>query len=98
METKRHKDKAMWQWKPKDVSTSKGMPRIAKKNPDAREKKKKSLTIPNVEKDMKQQDLLCVTGGNINWYNHFVNNLALPLKVRCLNNLWPISFAPRYIP
>lgn len=41
METKRHKDKAMWQWKPKDVSTSKGMPRIAKKNPDAREKKKK---------------------------------------------------------
>ena len=50
-------------------------------------KKKKSLTIPNVEKDMKQQDLLCVTGGNINWYNHFVNNLALPLKVRCLNNL-----------
>ena len=29
------------------------------------------MTIPNVEKDMKQQDLLCVTGGSINWYNHF---------------------------
>ena len=33
--------------------------------------KSKTPTTPNIGKDVEQQELLFIAGGNAKWYNHF---------------------------
>lgn len=51
------------------------------------EKKLRNLTKANTREDMVEQDLFKIASGNVNWANHFRNNLALSHKVEYLPTL-----------
>lgn len=51
--------------------------------------KSKTLTIPNVNKDIEQQEYSVIVGGKANWYSHFGSQVAASYKAR--NSLLPYN-------
>ena len=46
-----------------------------------RTQKFKTLTIPNVDKNVEQQELSFIAGGNAKWYNHFGRQFLTKLNI-----------------
>ena len=46
---------------------------------------------------MEKRDPLCTFGGNVNWYSHYGNGMAVPQKLKNRSTIWYSNLAHGYI-